>query len=247
MTAFASFWKKPQPALAGDPAVPPGRRIYAIGDIHGRDDLLERLLALIERDNAARDPASTTVVFLGDLIDRGPSSSGVVERARTYRPEGMATMFIAGNHEDVFCRILDGEHHLLSDWLRFGGAECARSYGVDPKRLRTLDPAVAVAELGAAIPPDHRAFLDTFSDTLSAGDYLFVHAGIRPGVPIDRQRIEDLRWIRRPFLEFAGRHEMFVVHGHTISETIDEAVGRIGIDTGAYASGVLTALGLEGT
>lgn len=247
MTAFANFWRKPRAALAGDPAIPDGRRVYAIGDVHGRDDLLARLLARIEDDNVSRGPAATTIVFLGDLIDRGPASRQVIERAMTYRPSGIATVFIAGNHEDVLCRILGGDHRLITDWLRFGGAECANSYGLDGERLRLLDPGKAAADLRAAIPRSHQAFLESFCDTLSAGDYLFVHAGIRPGIPIERQRVEDLRWIRGPFLDFDGRHEQFVVHGHTISAEVDEAPGRIGIDTGAYASGVLTAIGLEGT
>lgn len=247
MTAFANFWREPRAALAGDPAIPDGRRVYAIGDVHGRDDLLERLLARIEADHASRRPAAATIVFLGDLIDRGPASRQVIERAMTYRPSGIATVFIAGNHEDVLCRILAGEHGLITDWLRFGGAECARSYGLDGERLRLLEPAKAADELRAAIPRSHQAFLESFCDTLSAGDYLFVHAGIRPGIPVEHQRIEDLRWIRSPFLDFDGRHELFVVHGHTISAEVDEAPGRIGIDTGAYASGVLTAVGLEGT
>jgi serine/threonine protein phosphatase 1 len=247
VSTFANFWKKPRAALAGDPAIPPGHRVYAIGDVHGRDDLLELLLAQIEDDHASRGTAAATIIFLGDLIDRGPASRQVIERAMTYRPPAIATVFIAGNHEDVLCRILAGEHRLVADWLRFGGAECACSYGLDGERLRLLDPMNSVEELRAAIPQSHRAFLESFCDTFSAGDYLFVHAGIRPGIPVGSQRIEDLRWIRRPFLDFDGRHEQFVVHGHTISAEIDEAPGRIGIDTGAYASGVLTAIGLEGT
>lgn len=247
MTAFTNFWRKPRATLAGDPAIPDGRRVYAIGDVHGRDDLLQRLLARIEADHAARRPAAATIVFLGDLIDRGPASRQVIERAMTYNPSGIATVFIAGNHEDVLCRILAGEQGLIIDWLRFGGSECARSYGLDGERLRLLDPAKAADELRAAIPRSHQAFLESFCDTLSAGDYLFVHAGIRPGIPVEHQRIEDLRWIRGPFLDFEGRHELFVVHGHTISAEVDEAPGRIGIDTGAYASDVLTAIGLEGT
>lgn len=243
---FARFWARPRPSLDGDPRVPDGRRLYAIGDVHGRDDLLRDLLGQIEADNAARPAATTTVVFLGDLIDRGPGSREVIERVIDYRPAGISSVYLAGNHEDVFCRILAGDHGLIANWLQFGGAACAQSYGLDPDRLRGLPAPRAAAEIRASVPRAHRTFLEDLDDSLRAGDYLFVHAGIRPHVPLSEQRAEDLRWIRRPFLDFDGRHEAFVVHGHTISEDIDEAAGRIGIDTGAYASGTLTALGLEG-
>ena len=227
------------------PLLPGGYRLYAIGDVHGRDDLLGELLRKIEADHAARGPANLILVFLGDLVDRGASSAQVVERLRTYRPSGARVIFLAGNHEEVMLRILDGDVGVLPDWLRFGGAECLRSYGLEPKRLRHMEPGEALAAIRAAIPPNHADFLHSFDDTFRAGGYLFVHAGIRPGVPLDEQARADLRWIREPFLSDRAEHGFVVVHGHTVREQVEERANRIGIDTGAYRSGVLTALGLE--
>ena len=229
------------------PSAPAGWRGYAVGDIHGRVDLLDRLLADIERDNDARGPARTLLVFLGDLIDRGPTSNEVVERLRTYARPGVETAFIAGNHEEVLLRLLAGERGLMRHWLKFGGGECLRSYGLDPVALDRLGETAALAQLHAAFPPAHRKFLTGFADTVRLGDYLFVHAGIRPLVDLSLQRQADLRWIRDPFLTDQTDHGFMVVHGHTISERVVERPNRIGIDTGAYRSGVLSAIGLEGT
>ena len=228
------------------PLAPRGHRAYAIGDIHGRLDLLEEMLARIAGDDAARRPAQTIIIFLGDLIDRGPQSAGVVERLRTYRPRFAKTVFLMGNHEEVLLRILAGETDILPDWLRFGGAECARSYGIDPADLESGEPADALRLLRRAIPKEHLRFLSGFSDTASFGKYLFVHAGIRPGVPLAEQAAQDLRWIRGPFLDDDTDHGSVVVHGHSISDDIDERRNRIGIDTGACWTGVLSAVGLEG-
>lgn len=241
-----SFWQKAPATWRTPPAVPAGHRVYAIGDVHGQDHLLADLLERIETDNAAQPVREATIVFLGDLIDRGARSAEVVERLRSYRPLGIRTEFLAGNHEEVLLRILDGEGGLIADWLRFGGAECARSYGLSPSRLAKMTTLEAVEALRSAIPAEHQAFLSSFADTLRAGDYLFVHAGIRPGVALADQAQIDLRWIRGPFLDHPAVHEVMVVHGHTITEEVDERPGRIGIDTGAYKHGVLTALVLEG-
>ena len=229
-----------------DPSVPRGNRVYAVGDVHGRDDLLADLLAQIEADIASRAPATNIIIFLGDLIDRGPDSAGVVERLRNYRRKDIRLIFLAGNHEEVLLRILDGDEQIVADWLRFGGAECMQSYGADPKKLRRMSPAKAAAVIRDTIPPAHADFLRGFDDTFRAGDYLFVHAGIRPGLPIAEQAQIDLRWIREPFLQDSTDHGFLVVHGHTISEQVEERDNRIGIDTGAYHSGVLTALAAEG-
>jgi serine/threonine protein phosphatase 1 len=233
------------PLKSSGPTVRAGRRAYAVGDIHGRLDLLDHLLQRIEADNASRPHARVTIVFLGDLIDRGPQSAQVVERLRRYRPNFAKTIFLMGNHEEVLLRILSGETSLLADWLRFGGAECARSYGIDPKQLETLGKASGLKLLHQAIPKEHAKFLASFVDTASFGSYLFVHAGIRPGVPLSHQQPQDLRWIRMPFLDDEADHGCVVVHGHTITEAVDERKNRIGVDTGAYRTGVLTALGVE--
>jgi serine/threonine protein phosphatase 1 len=231
---------------AAVPRTPRGCRAYAVGDIHGRLDLLDRLLARIERDSERRPPRKTMLVFLGDLIDRGPDSSGVIERLRTYRHDRIRPYYLAGNHEEVLLRLLNGERGILASWLRFGGSECLQSYGFDPATLAGRSETTALAMVKQAIPESHAKFLETFADTLRFGDYLFVHAGIRPKVDLALQSQTDLRWIRSPFLDDECDHGFVVVHGHTISEAVEERSNRIGIDTGAYRTGVLTALGLEG-
>ena len=223
-----------------------GYRAYAVGDVHGRLDLLDQLLAKIEADIAGRAPSQNLVVFLGDLIDRGPQSSGVVERLRTWQPSDATPIFLCGNHEEVLLRVLAGEPTILADWLRFGGAECLASYGLSPALLMQQSEQEALAEIKAAIPPEHQAFLADFADTFRFGDYLFVHAGIRPGVEVAAQAKMDLRWIREQFLDDPTDHGYVVVHGHTISAGVEERANRIGIDTGAYRTGRLTAVAIEG-
>lgn len=222
-----------------------GARAYAIGDVHGRLDLLDGLLERIEADVAARRHRKTFIIFLGDLVDRGPDSAGVVERLRTWRPHFAKPIFLAGNHEEVLVRMLAGETGILPSWLKYGGAQCAQSYGLDPSALRVIEEEAALQLLRAKIPRAHVEFLESFADTFRFGDYLFVHAGIRPGVAIEDQDRHDLRWIREPFLSDAKAHGMIVVHGHTIVERVEERPNRIAIDTGAYNSGVLTALAVE--
>ncbi|WP_129793612.1 metallophosphoesterase family protein [Sphingosinicella sp. CPCC 101087] len=233
------------PAQRSGPRGKADARLYAIGDIHGCLDLLDSLLRQIEEDAASRPPKSTYIVFLGDLIDRGPASAGVVERLLGYRPSGATPVFLAGNHEEIFTRILDGESAILADWLKFGGAECVESYGLDPAALKRMEPDAAVEQLKAKVPKAHLEFIESFADTFRFGDYLFVHAGIRPGIDLNEQDQFDLRWIREPFLSFDDEHGLVVVHGHTIVPEVEERSNRIGVDTGAYRTGVLTALAVE--
>ena len=228
------------------PSGPPGRRAYAVGDIHGRLDLLEQLLAKIHADLDERPAEKVLLVFVGDLIDRGPSSAQVVERLRAYRRETVQTVFLLGNHEEVLLRILEGDSSLIRSWLGFGGSQCLRSYGVDPSSLRGLDDRGKVEAVRAAIPAEHVAFLSSFVDSCRFGDYLFVHAGIRPGIELSQQQQSDLRWIREPFLLDDTNHGFVVVHGHTISPEVEERPNRVGIDTGAFATGILTAIAIEG-
>jgi serine/threonine protein phosphatase 1 len=230
-----------------EPSGPRGHRAYVVGYIHGRLDLLEELLSQICSDIRQRPMRKTSLVFLGDLIDRGPSSAQVVERLRTLEMPEAQTAFIMGNHEEVLLRVLEGEADLIDSWFKFGGKETLQSYGVDPRRIKALPDEEAIAAIATAVPKSHVRFISGFADTVSFGDYLLVHAGIRPGIELSQQSQSDLRWIRSPFLEHEGEHGFVVVHGHTITSEVEIAPNRIGIDTGAYDSGVLTALALEGT
>jgi serine/threonine protein phosphatase 1 len=223
-----------------------GYRAYVVGDVHGRLDLLDQLLDTIEQEVAQCPARKVMLVFLGDLIDRGPQSAQVIERLRLYRHERLRVLFLLGNHEEVLLRILQGDTEPIRTWLRFGGAECLKSYGADPRRIARQPDDKALESIRAAIPAQHVEFLNSFLDTCRFGDYLFVHAGIRPGVAIEEQLQSDLRWIREPFLLDDSDHGCIVVHGHTITDEVEERPNRIGIDTGAYRSGILTALAIEG-
>jgi serine/threonine protein phosphatase 1 len=238
--------RRPFFSRSAKPSGPRGRRAYAIGDVHGCLDLLDSLLAQVEADIDAHPKVKTSIIFLGDVIDRGPASAQVVERLRTYSHPRASAHFVMGNHEEVMLRVLDGEVETLSSWLRFGGAETLRSYGIEPRELKKMPDDEVVASIRAAVPARHRQFLANFADSFTFGDYLFVHAGIRPGVDLSEQAQSDLRWIRDPFLSDPTDHGFVVVHGHTISNAVDVAPNRIGIDTGAYCTGVLTALAIEG-
>jgi serine/threonine protein phosphatase 1 len=225
-------------------SVPAGQRVYAIGDVHGRLDLLDQLIATIEADDASRGVAETTVILLGDLIDRGPDSAGVIDRALAWATQRRVRC-LAGNHEEMLLRSF-GQIDVLRHFLRFGGRETLLSYALGRDAYDRMSLQDIQASLPRLLPPEHLAFLKGMEDWIAIGDYLFVHAGIRPGVPIEEQRPVDLRWIREPFLDDAEDHGAIVVHGHTICEQVEERSNRIGIDTGAFRSGRLTALGLEG-
>jgi serine/threonine protein phosphatase 1 len=223
-----------------------GYRAYVVGDIHGRLDLLDDILARIHDELAQRPAPKTLLVFVGDLIDRGPASCQVLERLRTYRRPGVQTVFLLGNHEEVLLRVLRGESELIAKWRFFGGTECLQSYGVNVAEVARASDDEALAIVRRAIPRSHVEFLESFADSCRFGDYLFVHAGIRPGVQLEQQSQADMRWIRDPFLGDERDHGLVVVHGHTISDGVEERPNRIGIDTGAYRTGVLTALAIEG-
>lgn len=228
------------------PSGPRSHRAYAVGDIHGRLDLLQSLLGLIEADVGKRRDVRTSLIFLGDLIDRGPDSAGVIELLRTFKPPWATPVYLMGNHEEVLLRVLDGDPGLFMQWMKFGGVECVQSYGLDPAALRKMPPGDAIGVLRHRIPRSHVEFVASFADTISFGGYLFVHAGIRPGTGLADQAQSDLRWIREPFLTDERDHGYVIVHGHTICEQVQMSANRIGIDTGAYRTGVLTALGIEG-
>ena len=227
--------------------VPNGVRVYAIGDVHGRNDLLLKLLDQIERDNIARGPAKTQIIFLGDLVDRGDDSAGVIETAMALRATGGNVRYLLGNHEEIFvkaCRKRDLK--TLRFFLKIGGDATLQSYPIPRSEYLTLTLEELAERLPSLVPEAHLAFLESFEDQIVVGDYAFVHAGIRPGVALSEQKRSDLRWIREEFTDHKGDLEKIVVFGHTIYPEVEERGSRIGIDTGAYASGVLTAIGLEG-
>lgn len=222
-----------------------GERIYAIGDIHGRLDLLRTLLDQIERhlDSSPQSP-SVHVVLLGDLIDRGADSAGVLRFLHGVQKRTDLLVVLKGNHEELMLRVLDGEPGMMRAWMRMGGAATLRSFGIEPPEADE-DLLAATKALAAAVPRDVVDWLRGLPLTARSGDYLFCHAGIRPGVPIKRQARDDLLWIREEFLNDLTDHGVVVVHGHSISSEVEVRPNRIGIDTGAYRTGVLTALCLD--
>jgi serine/threonine protein phosphatase 1 len=224
---------------------PNGQRLYAIGDIHGRRDLLDRLLGLIDEDDATRPQAESQLIFLGDLIDRGDDSCGVVERLMSLAASSPNVRFLKGNHEELLIRVCEGDSRAAGLFHRVGGRETMLSYGMSEAEYDALDLSELAAEVPRHIPLAHLEFLKNFDDWIEAGDYLFVHAGVRPGLALEDQETSDLRWIRREFTQHEGLFSHMVVHGHTISESVDERPNRIGIDTGAFATGTLTAIGIE--
>jgi serine/threonine protein phosphatase 1 len=227
-------------------ALPEGHRVYAVGDIHGRLDLLDRLLAKIDADDGARGQAQTTLIFLGDLADRGPDSRGVIERLMALEKTKRPIVFLAGNHEELLFRVWDGERGNAATFNRAGARATLISYGASGDDYDAWDLDELTAATKRLVPADHIAFLKRFKDWHQMGDYLFVHAGIRPGIHIEDQDSVDLRWIKADFTRSTDDHGVMIIHGHTITPEVDEKPNRIGIDTGAYQSGVLTAIGIEG-
>lgn len=225
--------------------LPAGKRVYAVGDIHGRLDLFRALVEAIEADDAERAPAETLVILLGDLVDRGPDSRGVIDLAREWQ-ERRRVRILFGNHEEMFLRSM-ADIEMFRHFLRHGGRETVLSYGVDPGHFAQATLEEAQDLMREAVPSRDVAFVKGFEGMIRAGDYLFVHAGIDPRVPLDEQREKDLRWIREPFLSHPEPHGVVVVHGHTICESVEDCGNRIGIDTGAFMTGRLTALVLEGS
>lgn len=233
-------------AKANMPRVPEGQRVYAIGDVHGRLDLLTALAQVVEDEITAGEVegVESHIVLLGDLVDRGPDSAGVVEYSRKWRKQ-RPVHILWGNHEEMFVKSFE-DTDVLRHFLRHGGRETLMSYGVARKAFSKATLPELQAMMEEIVPAKHRKFIGKFEDMVQIGDYLFVHAGIRPGVELEEQKKRTLRWIREPFLSHRESFGPVVVHGHTITQEPEDMGNRIGIDTGAYATGRLTAIVLEG-
>jgi serine/threonine protein phosphatase 1 len=228
------------------PRLPEGIRIYAFGDIHGRSDLLKKMFTVIDAD-IARNPVDRPIeVFLGDYIDRGPDSAQTLDLL-IERGLDRETVFLKGNHEAYFLEVLR-DPTKLEDWRQFGGLQTLMSYGIQP----TLNPDAAeqtdlIGALNEAVTGDHLSFLQSLKTTFVCGDFFFVHAGVRPGIPLNEQQETDLLWIRNEFLDSDENFGKFIVHGHTPVREPDIRPNRINIDTGAYATGNLTLLTIQGS
>jgi serine/threonine protein phosphatase 1 len=240
--------RPPPPAPARVARLQPGYRAYVIGDIHGRADLLAELVAVIKTDAMVRPgPGTNVVVYLGDYVDRGPQSREVIDLILSDPLPDFAEVRLLGNHDDTLLRFLD-DPAIGPTWSSYGGDATLLSYGVRARPdLVGLDRWEDMRrQLVRLMPADHVEFLRGLSLSCVAGDYLFVHAGVRPGVPVDKQSPADLLWIRDDFVDSPVDYGQVVVHGHTPVDQPDVRHNRIGIDTNAFASGKLTCLILEG-
>lgn len=229
---------------------PPDTAIYAIGDIHGRHDLLAEITARIVDDARQRCARHRLIVYLGDYVSRGIDSRRVVDSLLAPPPDGFARVCLKGNHEDCLLRYLAGDFAIGRRWLNHDGLDALSHYGVAiPERWAHDDACMAQLRdrFAAAVPASHLEFFHTLRIAHKAGGYYFAHAGLRPGVPLAQQTGNDCMWIREPFLSSETDHGAVVVHGHSIVEHPEQKPNRIAIDTGAFRSGVLTCLILDGT
>jgi serine/threonine protein phosphatase 1 len=242
------FNRRPVARLRRRTSTPEGTVAWAVGDIHGRLDLLSPLVDAMIADLDASTASRKLLIFLGDYIDRGPDSKGVIDLLSSLRSRGMYELhFLRGNHEDRMEAFLT-DPELGPGWCDYGGREALASYGVTPPfdKTDTAGWAAACEALNAAVDDRQRAFLAGQEYSFTLGDYFFAHAGAQPGVPLHHQDPQQLMWVRQAFLNHPAPFERVVVHGHTPAETVHADDRRIGLDTGAYATGVLTALRLEG-
>jgi serine/threonine protein phosphatase 1 len=228
------------------PQLPEGVRIYAISDIHGCADLLKQLLTVIDADLARSPPRLPIHVFLGDYIDRGPESRQTLDLL-IQRSKSHQTVFLKGNHEAFLVDALEDPTR-FQDWSKYGGLQTLVSYGLAPSLNPDLaEQAELMRQLKGALPEAHKKFLKRLRLTFTCGDFFFVHAGVRPGIRLSQQREADLLWIRETFLESEENFGKYIVHGHTPVREPDRRPNRINIDTGAYATGNLTLLTLQGS
>lgn len=241
--------RPPGPDLDAPPRhAPEGRVVYAVGDIHGRADLLSKLLDKIMTHAAMQTVTDRVVVCLGDYVDRGSDSKGVIDILLGRHLPATTLVCLLGNHEQLMLDFLGDPAAIGPMWLRNGGLETLASYGVgfDPTAPRLAALESAGVRLAHQLPPRHKAFLQGLKLHHREGDYLFVHAGLVPEVKLEEQKDSDMLWMREPFLETPADYGCMVVHGHTITAEPEWRAWRIGIDTGAFSSGRLTALALIG-
>ncbi|MCG6858725.1 MAG: serine/threonine protein phosphatase [Salaquimonas sp.] len=231
-----------------DSSLPPGLRVYAVGDVHGRADLLGEMFAMIDADLRDRPIERRRLVMLGDYTDRGPDSNKVIDMliARGADPEwGDDFMCLRGNHDDWLETFLAAPDPVGEHFLRWGGMETLAAYGVDTHGPRRSNAELS-HDLNRLLPATHRRFLARLKPFHVEGDYFFVHAGVRPGIPLEEQDPHDLMWIRGEFHQYLDSFGKVVIHGHTPNDEIEVRRNRINVDTYAYASGILSAVALEG-
>jgi serine/threonine protein phosphatase 1 len=226
------------------PSLPPGVRIYAVGDIHGRLDLLDELLARIGDDRSSRPAIRPVSIFLGDYVDRGPSSRETIDRLIEHA-EANESVFLKGNHEQIAISCLR-DRGLFERWMRLGGLETLMSYGITLAALSDDKQIVRLqAAFHEALPQSHFRFFRDLQSSFACGDYFFAHAGVKPDVPLSRQKESDLLWIRQEFLSSRVDFGKIIIHGHTPVRDIEVEPNRINIDTGAFATGRLTCLVID--
>ncbi len=224
---------------------PEGKRLYAIGDVHGCFEHLRGLLKLIKRDIAKHDKRENYIVFLGDLIDRGDQSSKVVKTVMKMCRKIENCYCLMGNHEEMFLKGYNGDLESLDSWLQYGGRETLISYGISQKSLANSEIDQIHLMMKKTIPANHMKFLAECLDCIDFGDYFLVHAGIDPSSPFHEQERKSFLWMREPFLSYAGPLEKVVIHGHTVVPKAERISNRIAVDTGAYKGGALSAVCLE--
>jgi serine/threonine protein phosphatase 1 len=243
LKVFKSLWEKTRGAEA---SVPDDLRLYVVGDIHGRADLLKMMLDLIDADLRTRPIKKTAELYIGDYLDRGPNASEVIELLSAAPPVAQQRICLMGNHEQIFLDFLR-DPSVISSWMGLGGLETLSSYGLRPKlSLQPAEIKSIHSGLLACLPHSHAQFIKQLRPSYSVGGYFFAHAGVRPGVRLEDQMPDDLLWIREPFLSSTKNFGAMVVHGHTPLTEPLILPNRICIDTGAYVTGVLTCLVLEG-
>lgn len=252
MRMIRNFFKgrrPPEQVTVIPPEVPPGIVAWAVGDIHGRLDLLLPILDLIRRDRDTDHGRRYITVFLGDYVDRGPNSREVLDSLCDFAADpAIDCVFLRGNHEDKMEQFLD-QPEIGPEWCEYGGREALASFGLSPPAMaHRRDAWRQVSEdLAFRLTSRQRSFFENLKFSYSLGGYFFCHAGARPGTPLAQQDAHDLLWIRNSFLDHPDRFEQIVVHGHTITADVALDHRRIGLDTGAYKSGILSALRLEGS